>query len=143
MHPHAMILAPVFVQVALTFALLFTLGPARVAAIKRGEVKLKDIALGQKAWPARITQISNSFDSQFQIPVLFYALIALALITGKADMILTWGAWVFVASRLVHALVHVTSNAIGQRFNAFTVGVFTLAAMWVWFAARTLTGISL
>jgi hypothetical protein len=33
------VLFPVFVQVALTFALLFWLGPSRVAAVRRGEVR--------------------------------------------------------------------------------------------------------
>ena len=142
MTAHAMFLAPVFAQVALTFALLFTLGPARVAAVQRGEVKVRDIVLGQSAWPDRITQIGNSFDNQFQVPVLFYVLVALALVTGKVDSILTWGAWAFVASRVVHALVHVTTNAITQRFNAYLTGVLVLAAMWIWFAARILGGVS-
>jgi hypothetical protein len=137
------ILIPVFAQVALSFALLFTLGSARVAAVKRGEVAVKDIALGQKAWPARIAQNSNSFDSQFQVPVLFYVLVGLALTLNQVDTLLISGAWVFAASRMLHALVHVTTNRIAQRFNAFLAGVLVLASMWLWFAARTLAGISL
>ena len=142
MNPHA-ILLPVFVQVALTFALLLTLGPARVAAVKRGEVEIKDIALGQSAWPDRITQIGNNFNSQFQVPVLFYALVVLALVTAKVDLVLIAGAWAFVASRLLHALVHVTTNRIAHRFNAFAIGVFVLAAMWIWFGARIIAGVVL
>jgi hypothetical protein len=48
-----LLLGPVFIQVALTFGLLYWLGPARVGAVKRGEVKVRDIALGQKVWPDR------------------------------------------------------------------------------------------
>ena len=132
------ILIPVFVQVALTFVLLFTLGPARVAAVRSGEVKMKDVALGQMAWPDRITQISNSFDNQFQLPVLFYALVGMALATDRVDAVLVWGAWAFVASRIVHALVHVTTNRIGQRFNAYLVGAVVLVAMWGWLCWRVL-----
>jgi hypothetical protein len=138
MHPNAMLLLPVFIQVGLTFALLFTLGPKRVAAVKRGDVKLKDIVLGQKAWPAGITQLSQSFDNQFQLPVLFYVLIGLALVTGKADIALTVAAWVFVVSRLAHAWVHVTSNRIGPRFNSYLVGALALLAAWIYFAVRIL-----
>lgn len=135
------ILIPVFAQVALTFTLLFTLGPARVAAVKRGEVKLADIVLGQNAWPDRITQLSNSFNNQFQLPVLFYVLVALALVTAKVDILLIAGAWLFVASRAVHAAVHVTTNRIGNRFNSYVVGVAVLAAMWVRFAVHVLAGV--
>jgi len=135
---HQAILAPLFVQVALTFVLLFTLGPVRVRAVRRGEVKVRDIALGQSAWPARITQIGRSFDNQFQLPVLFYALVAVAIITAKVDMALVAGAWTFVGLRLLHALIHTTSNTLVNRFYAFVAGAFVLAAMWIWLAMRVL-----
>lgn len=138
---HQAILIPLFIQVALTFILLFTLGPARVAAVEQGEVKLRDVALGQSAWPQRITQLGRSFDNQFQLPVLFYVLVGLAVVTAKVDAPLVWGAWAFVASRVAHAVVHVTSNAVRQRFYAYVVGAVVLVAMWIWFAARTLGGI--
>lgn len=130
------ILYPVFVQVLLTFVLLFRLGPARVAAIRRGEVKLKDVALGQDAWPDHIRQLSRSFENQFQLPVLFYALAALALATRLVDLPLVVMAWCFVAARIVHALIHTSSNNVRHRFNAYLVGVIVLLAMWCWVAFR-------
>ncbi len=133
-----LLLLPVFIQVALTFALLFWLGPARVGALQRGEVKLKDIALGQSAWPARITQISRSYQNQFELPVLFYVLVLIALVTRKPDIWLATGAWLFVISRLVHAYIHVTKNVVQARFQAYVVGAFTLVAMWLWLAIRVL-----
>ena len=131
-------LLPVFIQVTLTFGLLFRLGPARVAALRRGEVKLGDIALGQKAWPVRITQISNTYASQFELPVLFYLLVMLALVTQKTDIWLVAGAWIFALSRLAHAYVYTTSNNVPARFRAFVAGAFTLTAMWAWLAGRIL-----
>lgn len=131
-----LLLLPVFVQVAMTFALLFWMGPARVGALQRGEVKLKDIALGQKAWPDRVTQISNTHDNQYQLPVLFYVAVLLALVTRKTDFVLVAGAWIFVVSRIAHALVYVTSNDVPLRFRAYVVGVFALAGMWIWLAFR-------
>ena len=132
------LLAPVFVQVALTFALLFSLGPMRVGALRRGETKLRDIALGQNAWPARITQVSRSFDNQFQLPVLFYVVAVLAILTRKIDPVIVSGAWVFVVSRVVHAAVHVTSNQVTQRFYAYLLGALVLAGLWIWLAIRVL-----
>ncbi|HST94442.1 MAG TPA: MAPEG family protein, partial [Microvirga sp.] len=66
----------------------------------------------------------------------FYALVALALITRKADMLFVVMSWMFVVSRLVHAAIHVTSNKLSLRFMAFLVGVLILAAMWIIFAVR-------
>ena len=55
------VLAPLFVQVALTLALLLWTGRVRVAAVRRGEVHVRDIALRQPAWPERVTQIANAY----------------------------------------------------------------------------------
>ena len=133
-----MILLPVFVQVALTFALLFWMAFARRAALTRGETKVRDIALRQSAWPAKPTQISNCYDSQFQIPLLFYVVVILAWIVKQADLLFVVMAWIFVISRFVHATIHTTSNHVSTRFNAFAVGVLVLLVMWIILAVRVL-----
>jgi hypothetical protein len=133
-----MILLPVFVQVALTFALLFWMAFARRASLKRGETKVRDIALRQSAWPEKPTQISNCYDSQFQIPVLFYVVVILAWIVKQADLLFVVMAWIFVLSRLLHAYIHTTSNHVPSRFNAFAVGVFVVLLMWIILAVRVL-----
>jgi hypothetical protein len=130
------VLLPVLVQVGLTFILLFRMGRSRLAHLRTGEVQVKDIALGERNWPKRILQLQNSYQNQFELPVLFYALVALALITRKADLVFVVIAWLFVASRLVHAYIHTTSNKIAWRFQSFVVGVLILAAMWVIFGIR-------
>ncbi|MBB4041677.1 hypothetical protein GGR34_003355 [Microvirga flocculans] len=132
------VILPVLVQVGLTFVLLFWLGGSRFGTLRAGEVKVKDIALGERNWPKRVLQVQNAYHNQFEVPVLFYVLVVLALITRKADMLFVVMSWMFVASRLVHAAIHTTSNKITWRFQAFLVGVLILAAMWVIFAIRLL-----
>src|SRR2546421_3437193 len=133
-----MVLLPVFVQVALTFALLFWMASSRRASLMRGETKIRDIALGQSAWPDRPQQISNCYGSQFEVPLLFYVLVILAWITRHADLIFVVMSWLFVLSRLAHAYIHTTSNHVPTRFRAFAVGVFVLLLMWIIFAVRIL-----
>lgn len=132
------ILVPVFAQVALTFALLLWTGRARFAALGAREVEVERIALGQRAWPARVMQVSNAFQNQFELPILFYALVAFALITRKADLLFVVLSWVFVATRFAHAFVYATTNPIRQRFAIFVVGAIALMAMWIIFAVRVL-----
>jgi hypothetical protein len=137
----AAILLPLFVEVALTFGLLFWLGPIRVGALRAGAVATKQAALGQKAWPERAVQIGNAFDNQFQLPVLFYVLTILALATEKAGVLFVLLAWVFVISRLVHAFIHASFNAMQQRFYAYVAGAVALSLMWILFAIQILLGI--
>jgi hypothetical protein len=133
-----MVLLPVFVQVALTFALLVWMGRARMSSVRRGETKVRDIALRQPAWPAQATQISNCFDSQLQLPLLFYVLVILAWVTRQADFVFVVMAWLFVLARLGHAYVHTTSNHVPTRFWVFAVGMLVLLLMWIIFAIRIL-----
>jgi hypothetical protein len=130
------VLLPVFVQVGLTFVLLLWLGRSRAATLRAGEVKMGDIALGERNWPKRLLQIQNAYQNQFELPVLFYALVTLALLTRKADLVFVVLAWMFVASRLVHAFIHTTSNRVSRRFQAFVAGVLILAVMWIVFGLR-------
>jgi len=133
-----MVLLPVFVQVGLTFALLFWMARARVGSVKRGETKMRDIALRQLAWPAKPQQISNCYASQFELPLLFYVLVIFAWLTRQTDLIFLVMAWIFVVMRLVHAYIHTSSNHVPTRFNAFAVGAIVLLLMWILFAVRIL-----
>ena len=130
------ILLPLFVQVGLTFVLLFWMGYLRVGAVRRGEVKVRDIALGQPAWPEQPTKVANDYRNQFELPVLFYVLVVLAIIARKADLLFVVMSWIFVLLRIVHAFIHTTSNHVGHRFYAFLAANIVLLIMWIIFAAR-------
>ena len=132
------VLLPVFVLVGLTFALLLGMVFSRRNALVSRETKIRDIALGEPNWPVRATQIGNCYSNQFELPVLFYVLIAIALPLRHADLIIVILSWVFVVTRFLHAGVFVTSNDLGRRSTIWLVGVLVLLAMWVYFALKIL-----
>jgi hypothetical protein len=132
------VLLPVFVLLGLTFALLLWMAGARRGALVGRETKIPDIALGQPNWPKRATQIGNCFRNQFELPLLFYILIALALPIRHADLVIVMLSWVFVVTRFVHAGIFVSSNDLKQRSLAWFAGVLVLFAMWLYFALRIL-----
>jgi hypothetical protein len=133
-----MVLLPVFVLVGLTFALLLWMASARGRALSSRETSFKDIALGQKNWPERATRIGNCFSNQFELPLLFYILIALALPLRHADLVIVLLSWVFVVTRFAHAGIFVSSNNVQQRSLAWFAGVLVLLAMWIYFALKNL-----
>jgi hypothetical protein len=133
-----MVLLPVFVLVGLTFFLLIWMGGARRNALVGGQTRIRDIALGQPNWPDRATQIANCFANQFEIPVLFYLLIAIALPLRRTDLVIVLLSWVFVVTRFVHAGIFVTSNDLNRRSLAWFAGVLVLFAMWLYFALKIL-----
>jgi hypothetical protein len=133
-----MVLLPVFVLVGLTFALLLWMAGARRQALVGGETRVRDVALGQPNWPTRATQVGNSFKNQFELPLLFYILIALALPLRHADLFIVLMSWVFVVTRFAHAGIFVTSNNVRTRSMAWFAGVLVLLAMWIYFALKIL-----
>jgi len=86
----------------------------------------------------RATQIGNCYRNQFELPVLFYVLIALALPLRHADLVIVMLSWVFVVTRFVHAGVFVTSNDLNRRSLAWFAGALVLFIMWVYFALKIL-----
>ena len=135
------VLLPLFVEVALTFVLLFWTGYLRSSLLKTGAVKPQDIALRELNWPARVAQIGNAYQNQFEVPVLFYVLTVLAWITRHADLLFVLMAWIFVALRLVHAYIHITDNDVSRRGPFFGLGALVLMLMWLIFMIRILLGI--
>jgi len=139
MSPQA-ILLPLFVEVILTFALLFWLVPLRGADFGSGRVRPEDIALREPNWSKRSLQVAYSFGNQLELPVLFYVLTILAFITHHAGLLFVILAWIFVICRLLQAYIHVTTNNVRFRGAFFAVGAVILAIMWAIYIVEMLTG---
>jgi hypothetical protein len=135
-----MILAPVFVQVVLTLVVLFTLAGRRFGAFKRKEVT-GSISLREPNWPERARQVEYNYQNQFELPVLFYVLAILSIITRHADVFFVLMAWLFVTLRVLHALVHVTINDLRARAGLFVASAIVLTIMWVVFIVRMMLGL--
>ena len=135
------VLLPLFVEVALTFVLLYWMAYVRTRAIRIGEIKAQNIALREPNWPPGITQVGNAYHNQLELPVLFSVLTILSLVTRHADLLFVVLAWIFVASRIVHAYIHVTDNNVNRRGPIFGLGALVLTIMWLVFMVRILLGI--
>ena len=126
------ILYPVFVQVLLTVVVYFLLLAARGRALRaagrqRGS---GDIAMGRFAWPEDAEKRAHNQRNQFELPVLFYAAAGFAMIVGAADVTMVALAWAFVASRIVHAAIHIGPNKVRWRGPVFILGFLIVTAMW-------------
>lgn len=84
------------------------------------------------------TGAADNFRNLFEVPVLFYLLcVALALNGGSTPGFVT-AAWVYVALRAVHSLIHVTYNRVVHRFLVYVTSTLLLFGMWAAFVARIL-----
>jgi hypothetical protein len=130
------LLLPAFLHVAWVMALGFRMGRARTAAIRAGRARIAEIALDNTRWPDDVRKFANNYDNQFQVPMLFYAVLPLLIVTALADAVSVVLAWAFLAGRIAHSLVHTGSNNVMRRFYGFVLSFLAVAAMWAWFALR-------
>ena len=129
--PNNMLLLPVLAQVLLTIFLYVALAVAKGRALKAGLVDLERRALHDDAWPESVMKINNSIRNQFEVPILFYVLaLMLWQLADASSLTLALAlAWLFVASRIVHAWIHTHSNYVPARRRVFTIGVVVVLAM--------------
>ena len=128
------LLTPLYAQVALTFIVMFIMVGFRFKAVSAGIVKPEDVSLRQPLWPEGATKASNNFLNQFEVPVLFFGLVILHIVTQTGDQIQLYLAWVHVIFRVLHAIAHIFYNNINIRTLFFVISTFTLMGMWVRFA---------
>ena len=85
-------------------------------------------------WVERPTR---AYMNLLELPILFYVVSLLMLITQKFDSIQVSLAWLFVATRFAHAFIYIAFNYVPLRFVAYLSGVITLAILWARFAAQS------
>ncbi|MEM7633994.1 MAG: MAPEG family protein [Pseudomonadota bacterium] len=133
-NPQLLVLAA-FAQVMLTVVVLLVLGARRRVAYKAGKVG-REAMLDDRVWPSFVLKASNNYKNQFEIPVLFFAVVATALAVKAATPLFVWLAWGFVAARIVHSICHCGSNRLPVRFVSFFASVIAVTIMWAMLAAH-------
>ena len=93
----------------------------------------------QMAERLQSVQSADNFRNLFEVPVLFYALCATVLATQSASAPLAAGAWLFVALRAAHSVIHCTYNKVMHRFAMFAASTLLLAGLWALFVGQILT----
>lgn len=121
---------PVLAQVFWTFVVIAMAGRSRVAALRARTVTIKQVALGNDAWPERVKAFGNNMSNQFETPILFYVLCGTATYVGATGWGMVALAWGYVATRVVHTFIHIGKNNVLIRFRVFVTGMFLLIAMW-------------
>jgi hypothetical protein len=135
------ILLPLFVEVALTFYLGVWMAYLRTRDLRSRAVHPSKIALREPNWPLKTQLVGYCFSNQFELPILFYVLTILEVITRHADLIFLILAWVFVLTRIMHAIVHTTTNRIQFRGAWYGFGAAALLIAWIIYAVRILAGL--
>jgi hypothetical protein len=134
-----LIFAPVIIQIILTFWLYIYLAIAKSRAVKLGEVNETRRPLHDDAWPDRVLQINNCIRNQFEIPILFYVLIGVLWSIESINIYVHVAAWIFIFTRIAHAIIHTGSNYVPLRRKMFMFGCFILIGITIFSAYKIMS----
>ncbi len=134
------LLVPLMALVFLTFLVWVYMYVTRLSEIKRKSIDPQTLdtrVRGQALLTDSPAQADN-LKNLFELPVLFYVAVLLALVLMIQDKFLVQLAWSYVALRYVHSVVHCTYNRVMHRFIAYAVSSLILMLMWARLATYVL-----
>ena len=124
-----LILLPAIAQIILTLIVFIGLAIAKSKAAKAGEVDEERRALHSDAWPESVMKFNNNISNQFELPVLFYVLCIILWALNCTSVIVHILAWLFVASRIAHVVIHTGSNFVPHRRKVYMLGFIILVVL--------------
>lgn len=126
---------PVIALVTLTFAVGGLTLNARLRAAFAKKVGPKDFRYGESdRVPPDVALFNRNYMNLLELPVLFYVVCIALYVTKHVSIFEVTLAWLFVATRVIHSGIHLSSNNVFHRMLAFNAGSFVLILLWVLFA---------
>ena len=126
------ILIPALILGIYTILFFFYMGLSRRKAVQGGAMDpryYRTFSEGQEPQELRI--LSRHAANLLEMPMLFYTVVVMILVSGASNSLLIGLAWAYVALRFVHAYIHLGTNFVLHRFLVFGTGAMILLAMWV------------
>jgi len=129
-HPH-LILWPAFAMAALVFVVWWRMYIERLSQMRRERIHPQAVATSaQSAQRLTDSRAADNFRNLFELPVLFYAALFVAHVTGQVGPLTLALAWTFVVARVAHSFIHCTYNRVMHRFQVYLLGGLVLWALW-------------
>jgi hypothetical protein len=133
------ILWPFFAMIALSFILMPITAFARFRAIQGGHLKRSQFKMMDlEGAPEFVIKTTRHWSNLYEVPVLFYALVLLALIQHWDDSSITTAAWLYVFCRYIHGFVHITYNNTLHRLAVFAISIICLLFIFAKLIARAM-----
>jgi hypothetical protein len=97
----------------------------RIAAVKAREMQRSQYVLVENE-PPHLARLTNNVRNQFELPVLFYALVLMLVAINRVTMLDVILAWIFVILRVVHFFAHTKGQNVLVRMRFFGFGLLAV-----------------
>jgi hypothetical protein len=132
--PQTLIFAPMGAMALLTFSVLLLIPIRRFRAGARGQVSAEDFRFGESAAvPPDVSIPNRNYMNLLELPTLFYPACLMFYVTQSVGVAALATAWLYVALRAAHSVVHLTYNNVFHRLILFAVSNGVLGLLWALF----------
>lgn len=133
------LLLPMAALIGWTLLVLLIIPFRRLRAGFAGELTPDDFRYGESARVSGEVSIPNrAWMNLLEAPVLFYALCLGSIAAQAVDGLVVQLAWIYVALRLVHSVIHLTYNHVVHRLAVFAASNLVLTVLWIKFVLALL-----
>ena len=129
---------PLFTMVLLTLLIAIRLMYFNTWAVLSGEVHIKHFRLFDAGITPKLQAVAQHYKNMFEMPVLFYLLCILLIITDAAAPLDIQFAWGFVIFRILHSLIRIPNTNVHPRFSFFIGSYIMLVGGWINFSLKYL-----
>jgi hypothetical protein len=121
----------------LTFGVLTLIPLRRFRAGAAGQIVGDDFKFGESAnVPGHVSIPNRNYMNLLELPMLFYVGSLMFYVTSRVDGLVLAVAWLYVALRIVHSIIHLTYNNVMHRLAPFALSNLVLMAYWLIFFLR-------
>lgn len=124
----ALILLAMLAHIALIVFLYAWLTFERLRAVSRGEAEYSAYLLGHGA-PRQAARISRNLSNQFELPLIFYAVVVLLVALGRVGAVDIIAAWIFFGGRVAHTLVQTLTDNVPLRGQVFVINFLAVLVL--------------
>ena len=103
----------------------------RKTAFTSGAVRPDEVTVSTERYPVPARLAAANFTNQFETPVIFFAVVMVAMETGATGYVMALLAWLYVATRVIHTFIHVGPNKLPLRGAVYGIGFIALFCMWL------------
>lgn len=128
------ILYPMLGMITLTGVMIFVLLSSRAPSIIKFWGNLQAAKHSDELrpnLPDRMRYITDNHNHLFEQPTLFYAIAIYIYLVNHSDPLHTQLAWSYVGLRVVHSIIHLSTNNVSWRAIIFVLSGLCLIAMIV------------
>lgn len=129
-------MTPVLALVVWTLIILVWLYARRIPAMRKAgidpaKIKGSESYANLPPMNPKAVWVADNYNHLHEQPVIFYALCLYSHLVGVTDMINVGLAWGYVAIRVIHSFIQITTNFVPLRFVVFNIGSLVLGIIAV------------